>query len=766
MDSENHRSRVRLPLPLTSLLGREDELAEIVDLLRLPDARLVTISGPSGVGKTRLAVAVAWRLTEAFDVAAFVSLAPIRDAALVMPAIAQELGAPEDRKRSPMQSASARLQGSSVLLVLDNLEHLPLAAPEIAELLAASPGLKVLATSRSSLQIRGERPYPLPCLPLPDRSPTAHAAALAANPAVALFVERAREVDPDFVQTEENAAPIAEICRELEGLPLAIELAAARIKLLSPEALLARLDRRLALLTDGPRDLPDRQRTLRAAIAWSYDLLSPPEQRLFARLAVFAGHIELRAAEIVAEGDDENVVDQFSSLVNKNMLQRVAGPNGEPRFIMLETLREFGLAMLAETHQMDAARERHAAYCLALAQAAVPHMYGGARSSWLRRLDVDRDNLRTALDWLIQQRQAELALTLAGSLWQFWWWRSYLADGRRLLEAALALPGAEAPSLARAMALTGAGALAETLGDDAAAEVRYEEALACWTETGDERGRGITLLFRWLLAFNAENHDRMQALAAESLAFFRRLGDDWGVAMSTMELGIGFMRRRDVAAAARELQQGLALFRRVGDVWGAALCQGALGNVHLERQEYDQAARLIRASLEELLLNDDRWGIATILSAAAHLAMERREFERAVCNSAAAVSLHDALRTSLKPPFRPLFERNLESARAAMGDAAFAAAWLAGQSRSLAEIVEQAVADDGGPSRAAVAGVLTTRELDVLRLAAKLRTDPQIGDELFISKRTVNRHIEHILGKLDVNTRHEAAAAARALGIL
>jgi non-specific serine/threonine protein kinase len=233
-----------------------------------------------------------------------------------------------------------------------------------------------------------------------------------------------------------------------------------------------------------------------------------------------------------------------------------------------------------------------------------------------------------------------------------------------------------------------------------------------------------------------------------------------------MELGISFMRRRDVAAAARNLQQGLALFREVGDVWGAALCQGALGNVHLERKEYVQAAQLMRASLEELLLNDDRWGIATILSAAAHLAMERRDLERAVRNSAATVSLHDALRTSLKPPFRPLFERNLESARAAMGEASFAAAWIAGQSGSLAEIVEQAIADEGGISRAAVSGMLTTRELEVLRLAAKFRTDRQIGDELFISPRTVNRHMEHIISKLDVSTRHEAAAAARSLGIL
>jgi predicted ATPase/DNA-binding CsgD family transcriptional regulator len=766
MDHADHNAHVRLPLPLTSLLGRDQELAELSALLRIPEGRLVTINGTSGVGKTRLALAVAWRLAAEFDDVVFVPLAPIDDAALVMPAIAREIGAPADPASSPLQSVSTRLRSGSTLLVLDNLEHLPAAGADLADLLAAAPGLRVLATSRSPLQIRGEQLYPLSCLPLPVASSAAEISEVAKNPAIALFVERARGVDQAFTLTPENAPVIAAVCRKLEGLPLAIELAAARIKLLSPEALLPRLDHRLLLLTDGPRDLPNRQRTLRAAIAWSYELLSPLEQRLFARLSIFAGNIGLHAAEMVAEGPEENVVDQFSALVNKNMLQHVADPNGEPRFIMLETLREFGLETLAAEGQMDVARERHATYCLALAAAAVPRMNGGGRASWLQRLDLDRDNVRIALDWLIQQDRAEPALELAGSLWQFWWWRSHVTEGRRLLEAALALPGSDATTKSRAMALTGAGAMAETLGDYEEAEIHYEAALACWNELEDERGRGLALLFRWLLAFNAERDDAMLALATESLAFFERLGDQWGVAMSYMELGIGWMTRPELDFAEKHLDTGCRLFRQLGDSWGVALCQGSLGNVRVKQRQFDAAALLLRASLDGLLLIDDRWGIATVLLAAARLAMDRRDLERAVRNSAAAASLHETLRTPLKPPFRKLFEDNLQAARAAYGEPAFAAAWLAGQSWALPDIVALAIADGAASSRAAVARILTTREIDVLRLAAKFRTDRQIGEELFISTRTANTHMEHIIGKLGVSTRHEAVAAARSLAIL
>ena len=763
-DSAGRARRIRVPSPLTVLLGREQELAGVTESLSQPDVRLITITGPAGVGKTRLAIEAAWRLAVGLDEIVFISFAALSDARQLLPAVARELGATDDPGRAPLEAIAARLTGNEALLVFDNLEHLPEAAAPIGELLAAAPGLRVLATTRSTLRIRGERLLALGCLPLPESDP---ADGLTANAAVALFVERAASVDPSFVHTPANDAAIVEICRRLEGLPLAIELAAARAALFSPEAVLARLDRRLALLTDGPRDLPGRQRTLRAAIAWSVDLLSPAQQRLFARLALFSGPITLRAAEFMADAADDEAVAQFSALVDENLLQRAAGEREEPRFIMLETLREYGLDLLDRASETEPARRRHAAYCLALATTATAHMNGGARASWLRRLDLERDNLRAALDWLISLGDAERALELAGALWQFWWWRSHLSEGRRQIEAALALPGAAAvsPQLL-AMALTGAGALAETLGDDAHAERRYGEALAAWEEGGDERGRGLFLVFRWLLAFNAEDHDAMAELASESLALFRRLRDDWGAAMSLLELGLGAMRRQEPDAAAELLEEGLALFRADGDAWGAALCQGALGNVALQRGRLAEAARLMRASLDELLLLDDRWGVATILPAAAHLAMQRRDHERAVRNSAAAAELHQRLRSPLKPPFRRLFEGNLAAARALLGEEAFAAAWRVGQNASLAEIVATAIADEGEPSRAAAARILSPRELEVLRLAAKFRTDAQIADDLFISKRTVNRHMEHILAKLNAASRHEAVAAARTLGLI
>ncbi|MGH7318114.1 MAG: ATP-binding protein, partial [Candidatus Rokuibacteriota bacterium] len=607
-----------LPVQPTALIGRVREVAAGRGFLQHSDARMLTLTGPGGVGKTRLGLQIAAETLREFpDGTFFIDLAPIISEDLVIPSIAKTLSVQEAANRTILDRLKEYLRDRHLLLVLDNFEHVLTAAAQVADLLSACPRVKVLVTSREALHLRGERQFSVPPLALPDRSRAEPVDQLTRYEAIRLFIERAQAAKPDLDISDRNAYAIAEICHQLDGLPLAIELAAVRVNVFSPQALLARLEHRLAVLTSGPRDLPARQQTLRQAIAWSYDLLTPGEQMLYRRLAVFVGGCTLTAAEAVvgAGGLDPSldVVNGMASLVDKSLL-RQEDKAGELRFRMLETIREHALERLTAAGEADRFQRAHADCYLAFAEQAESGPLGGSRQAeWLDRLKEDHDNLRAVLSWSARHGPADHGLRLAAVLARFWRARGYFAEGREWLIQLLALPAARNRSPARAKALHAAGLFSSQQGDYVEARALFEESLDIYRELGDSGGIGWALIDLGILTRYQGNHVAARSLFEESLGLVKQAGDTNGMAAALGNLGLIARDQGDTGVAETHLDQSLALWRELGDRVGIGWTLTALAMVARAQGKFDVGQARADESLVIWRELGDRQNTANVL---------------------------------------------------------------------------------------------------------------------------------------------------------
>lgn len=625
-----------LPEPPTPLVGREQEITEIQELYQQTGARLVTLSGPGGVGKTRLALAAGASLIETFaDGVVFVSLAALTDDRLVSSSIAAALAIEERGERSLPEALVAGLADRSLLLILDNFEQVTPAASLVEHLLAHCPRLAVLVTSRTLLHLAREYDFQVEPLPVPDPAHLPELGQLQRYDAIRLFEQRARAARRGFVVSAANLVAMAQICARLDGLPLAIELAAARVRVLSPGALLARLQDALHLLSGGPKDAPERQQTLRNTICWSYELLDPAEQRMFALLAVFVGGCTLEAIEVVCDPIGEfsgEVFDQVASLVEKSLLLQGEDQLGaaEARFRMLETIRQYAAERLAETGIEAQIREEHARYYLALAEAAAPELAGPQQATRLARLETEHDNLRAALHYLLEHDESEIALRLAVALWRFWIARGHLSEGRRWLEQALA--GAEEYGVdvsLQANGFLGAAALAIRQCDSERARSLAERSLILSRRLGDTRGMANALNSLGQVATDLGDHQRARALHEESLALRREVGDVRGISISLNNLGDLAMTAGDYERAERLLEESVKLARKVGDVASMGVSLSNLGELALLQGSHARARELYEQTLDVFQELEHTWGISRALLGLASVACAEGDTTRA-----------------------------------------------------------------------------------------------------------------------------------------
>lgn len=719
------KKRLDLPIPRTSLIGREQQVANAAGLILQSNVRLLSLTGAGGAGKTRMAVAIAAAIKDSFAGGVqFVGLASISHPDLVSTAIAKALDIQQVANRSIPEMIADKLYGAGpFLLLLDNFEQVLPAATLVVEILEACPSLKVLVTSRACLRIYGEQEFPV--TPLAEES------------AVELFVQRAKAVRPNFAMTSETAPVIREICARLDGLPLAIELAAARTRVLSPSTMLDRLQSRLQLLTGGALDLPERQQTLRNTVDWSHGLLTDAEQKLFRRFSVFVGGCTLEAAEAVCNTSRDLDIDLFegvASLVDKNLVQNADQPGAESRFAMLETIREYALERLTLSGEEFPARRSHAAYCLVLAEEGNPELSPEDRDVWLSRCDLEIDNFRSALDWLFGVQHLEWGLRLCMALFRFWDMREHLTEGRSRLETILRLAG-NRYSKERAKISIFLGALTTALGDYPAAQHFLEQSLSLYEELGDRWGRGASLNALAVSArdrgdyssaqMNFEkslecwralsdrlatarclhnlanvvrvrgNYSAAQSALREATSIFEDLGDRSGAAWSINQQG-DIAREQGEMAVARELyQQALMAFREARDRWGSARSLADLGHVCREQGDYEAAHAAYREALQIFADLEHRRGLARVLEGSAGLALARGDAARALRLAAAAAHLRRLISAPLPQAEQARLDQTLLPAWESLGEAEARDAWAEGSGMSVGKAIEYSLDEPG-----------------------------------------------------------------------
>ena len=684
-----------VPVPLIPLIGRERELSAVGASLEGDDARLVTLTGPGGVGKTRLALEVAGeRGNRDPDGVVFVALAPVSDPALLMSTVAQALGLREAGGRSVRELVHAYLRDRQLLLVLDNFEHLLGAASEVTALIASCPLLRVLATSRAPLRLRGEQEYPVEPLPVPRLARIPAVEDVEGVPSVRLLVDRAGESFPGFGLTQQNAAAIATICRRLDGLPLALELVAARLKVLPPTALLARLDEALPLLSGGPRDLPERQRTMRDTVAWSHDLLPAAEQELFRRLSVFVGGFGLSAAEAVGEA---SAFEGLSTLLENSLIRPSAlppdGDGSEPRFAMLETVRAYGLERLEESGEGEEIRERHADYFVALAERATPQLEGGGQVEWLERLEREHDNLRAALAWLLEHGRPERTARLSSAIWLFWVVRGHAGEGQMWLERALAsgrLTGSE-----RANTLSAISLLLLAKGEIGLMTELVEEGIAEASAVQDEEMLTFLLIQRGYAATFRGDLDAAEAALSEALAVLRDRGGRWGAAPVLNALSQVALSRGDFGQAMGFLREGEAVSRETGDAFTLATNLNIQATISQLEGDEERTKAVLRESVALSSALRDSWALVYGLVGLAGIAARHGEPDRAARLFGAAEAMGEAASVTIAfPPARALYEQDLSTVRARLDAEALETSWEWGRSMTVKEAVTEALAEN------------------------------------------------------------------------